>query len=108
MPSSDDKFAEAMTRRLMASSSVEIFNAYLPQIKDLYLPVEKNAEYGIPFDPAHNIRYFNITKWVTDKKENNLEKLGIKTIQEESKTSEYLDTGLSYYDISRNYILLNV
>ena len=47
MPSSDDKFAEAMTRRLMASSSVEIFNAYLPQIKDLYLPIMKDSEYAV-------------------------------------------------------------
>ena len=27
------------------------------------------------FNPEHNIRYFNITKWVQDKKENSLEKL---------------------------------
>lgn len=59
----------------MAASSVEIFNAYLPQIKDLYLPIKNEAEYGKEFDDAHNIRYINITKWVTDKKENNLEKL---------------------------------
>lgn len=74
-PKPYDTAAQELTERMMAASSIEIFNAYLPQIKELYLPIEKNAEYGVPFDPAHNIRYFNITKWVTDKKENNLEKL---------------------------------
>ncbi len=75
MPDPNDPTARKQTERLMAASSVEIFNAYLPQIKELYLPVENDAEYGKKFDDAHNIRYINITKWVTDKKENNLEKL---------------------------------
>lgn len=75
MPNPNDPTAHEQTERLMAASSVEIFNAYLPQIKDLYLPIKNEAEYGKEFDDAHNIRYINITKWVTDKKENNLEKL---------------------------------
>lgn len=75
MPNPNDPTAREQTERLMAASSVEIFNAYLPQIKDLYLPIKNEAEYGKEFDDAHNIRHINITKWVTDKKENNLEKL---------------------------------
>lgn len=74
-PDPTDKIAIMRTERMMAASSIEIFNAYLPQIRDLYLPVEKDAEYEVSFDAAHNIRYINITKWVTDKKENSLEKL---------------------------------
>lgn len=74
-PNPMDKAAIQRTERMMAASSIEIFNAYLPQIKDLYLPVEKDAEYETPFDAPHNIRYFNITKWVTDTEENSLEKL---------------------------------
>ena len=74
-PDPTDEIAVQRTERMMAASSIEIFNAYLPQIKELYLPVEKDAEYDESFDPYHNIRYFNITKWVTDKKENSLEKL---------------------------------
>ena len=35
----------------------------------------KDAEYDNSFKPAYNIRYFNITKWVTDKRENSIEKL---------------------------------
>lgn len=76
MPDPTDTVAEELTKRLLAASSVEIFNAYLPQLQDLYVPVKKEIEYdGAQFNPEYNIRYFNITKWVTDKKENNLEKL---------------------------------
>lgn len=76
MPDPSDPAAEELTKILLAVSSVEIFNAYLPQLKELYVPVQKETEYnGESLDIAHNIRYFNITKWVTDKKENSLEKL---------------------------------
>lgn len=70
-----DPTGTTITERMMAASSIEIFNAYLPQIKELYLPIEKEAEYGEDFRIGANIKYFNITKWVTDPKENNLEKL---------------------------------
>ena len=76
MPVMTDSAAEEMTMRLLAAAGIEIYNAYLPQIKQLYLPLECDAEYdGTPFNASKNIRYFNITKWVTDKKENNIEKL---------------------------------
>lgn len=75
MPSMDDGAAEEMTRRLMAAGSIEIYNEYLRHLKDVYIPVSKKAEYGTDFNTDYNIRYFNITKWVTDKKENSLEKL---------------------------------
>lgn len=74
-PDPTDENAIELTQRMMAASSIEIFNAYLPQIKDLYLPINKDAEYDLPFNADNNIRYINITKWVTDRKENNLEKL---------------------------------
>lgn len=75
MPKADDEVARALTEKMMAASSIEVFNAFLPQIKELYLPMIEEAEYDEEFDVDFNIRYFNITKWVTDKKENNLEKL---------------------------------
>lgn len=75
MPDPDDTVARAQTERLMAASSIEIFNAFLPQIKTLYLPISQDKVYENPFDAEHNIRFFNITKWVSDKKENSLEKL---------------------------------
>lgn len=74
-PDPSDELAIDTTWRMMAADSIEIYHAYLPQIKELYLPVKKEAEYDKPFSVEHNIRYFNITKWVQDKKENSLEKL---------------------------------
>lgn len=74
-PDPRDELALDTTWRMMAANSIEIYNAYLSQLKDLYLPIERNAEYGEVFSTEHNIRYFNITKWVQDKKENSLEKL---------------------------------
>lgn len=66
---------EELTNRLLASCGVEIFNSYLEQIKELYVPIENKVEFGTNFQESYNIRYFNITKWVVDKKENSLEKL---------------------------------
>lgn len=70
-----NKVAVELTDKLIAANAVEIYNAYLPQLKSLYIPVEETAEYGGDFASVHNIRYFRITKWVTDKNENSLEKL---------------------------------
>ncbi|MEE0265247.1 MAG: DUF87 domain-containing protein, partial [Acutalibacteraceae bacterium] len=75
MPKANDEVARALTEKMMAATSIEVFNAFLPQIKELYLPMIEEAEYDEKFDVDYNIRYFNITKWVTDKKENSLEKL---------------------------------
>lgn len=75
VPSMDDTAAEELTKRLLAASSIEIYNEYLQHIRDMYVPVKREIEYDGSFSAAHNIRFFNITKWVTDKKENSLEKL---------------------------------
>ena len=75
MPDPTDREAEELTKRLLAAMGVEIYNAYLPKIRELYIPVDHNVEYDGEFYTNYNIRYFNITKWVNDKKENNLEKL---------------------------------
>ena len=74
-PDPQDNEANEYTARLLAANSIEIFNAYLPQISELYTPIANSVEYDGNFDVSHNIRYFNISKWVTDKKENSLEKL---------------------------------
>ncbi len=75
-PAPGDTSAETMTNKLLAVCGVEIFNAYLPQLKNLYVPIKKEVEYnGEAMDAAHNIRYFNITKWVSSKGENSLEQL---------------------------------
>ncbi len=74
-PSPDDEAAEELTSRLLAASSVEIFNEYLQHLQDMYVPIKREAEYGTEFRANYNIRYFEITKWVTNNKENSLEKL---------------------------------
>ncbi len=75
MPNPKDPQAVELTARLLAENGVEIFSSYLSQIRQLYTPLDPTAEYGREFEPNYNIRYFNITKWVTDKEENSLEKL---------------------------------
>lgn len=75
MPDPTDSSAEKLTERLLAANSIEIYKSYLTQLKELYVPIERELEYGTSFDTARNIRFFNITKWVTDKNENSIEKL---------------------------------
>lgn len=75
MPDSNDSAAEELTNRLLAASSIEIYNEYLRHIQNMYTPIRKDTEYACPFRPGYNIRYIKITKWVTDRKENSLEKL---------------------------------
>lgn len=75
MPSPTDATSEELTNRLIAAGAVEIYNAYLKQIKELYVPVETTVEYDKQFNTKYNIRFINITKWITDKKEDHLDKL---------------------------------
>lgn len=70
-----DPAAIEYTNALLAANAIEIYDAYLPLLKDLYSPVEKDAEFDTVYNTEYNIRYFNITKWVTEKTENSLEKL---------------------------------
>lgn len=75
MPDPEDAAAVELTNRLIAASSVEIYNSYLPQLSELYTPVQNQYEYDSDFNSNYNIRYVDITKWVTDKDENSLDKL---------------------------------
>ena len=70
-----DTASEELTSRLLAAGAVEIYNAYLKQIKQLYIPIEINTEYDKQFNPNYNTRFINITKWITYKKEDHLDKL---------------------------------
>lgn len=74
-PDPSDTVSEELTNRLLGAGAVEIYNAYLKQIKEIYVPISSDSEYSNPFREKHNIRFINITKWVTDKKENHLDKL---------------------------------
>ncbi len=74
-PDPNDFEAIKLTNRLLASAGTEIFNAYLPQISQLYAPIEHEKSDITNFKTTSNIRYVNITKWVVDPEENSLEKL---------------------------------
>ena len=70
MPDPTDYNARTITENYLAAAGTEIYNAYLPQIKELYTPVESCTDYdGRKFNADFNTRYINITKWVTDKNE---------------------------------------
>ena len=43
MPSSDDAAAEELTRRLLATESIEIYNEYLRHLKDYYVPLQRQV-----------------------------------------------------------------
>ncbi len=61
-------------KRLLGSYAIEAYEAYLPQIATLYEPIHME----IMDDERslfNRIRYFEITKWITDPSENSLEKL---------------------------------
>lgn len=76
LPSPQDNSAIELTEKLLAANGIEIYNAYLDQLKEIYLPLDNSIELnGNYFDSNHNIRLINITKWVIDKKEDSLEKL---------------------------------
>ena len=74
-PAPDDDAAVELTYRLLATAAVEIHNAYLPQLRDVYWPVDPSVEYPEGFDADYNIRFMNITKWIVDPDEDSLEKL---------------------------------
>lgn len=75
MPDPNDGTAQYLTNRLLAASGIEIYSEYLRHLSDLYVPIAKDSEFLKPFNVSYNIRYFNITKWVTHKEENSIEKL---------------------------------
>lgn len=51
---------------------IEIYKDYLKQLKNIYRPVDVAVG---RFDALNRIRYFDITKWVTDSEERNLDKM---------------------------------
>ena len=63
--------ANVVANRLTAIQS-EVFRAYLPQLQQLYIPVDGLAK--ICSDESR-VLSFDVTRWVTDANENNIEKL---------------------------------
>ncbi len=81
-----------------------LFNSYYFKKNDVIYQEDKKIIY---LYNTHNQEKYNDNTSIFDATKllkNNLNRLGINVIQEERKTSDYLHTGLSYYDISRTFI----
>ncbi len=62
-------------KRRLGSYAIEAYEAYLSELQTLYRPISL-GEYADDTDSLNSrIRYFEVTKWVTDPTENNLDKL---------------------------------
>ena len=61
-------------KRVLGSYAIETYEAYLSQIQDMYRPISLGDEDDTN-SLNHRIRYFEITKWVTDPTEDNYDKL---------------------------------
>lgn len=62
---------ETRAELIMNAYAMKVYHSYLPEVSQKYLPVlsEKN------FKQDNRIRYFDITKWVIDAEEKNMDKL---------------------------------
>lgn len=65
---------EESIRRHLGSYAVEAYEAYLPLLKSLYQPMSI-GETDDDMSLKNRIRYFEITRWVTDPNEDNIDKL---------------------------------
>lgn len=63
-----------LIKRKLGSYAIEAYEAYLTQLQTLYRPISLGDEDDSDI-LNQRIRYFEITKWVTDPSENNLDKL---------------------------------
>ncbi len=68
------EFDEEGIKRLLGTYSIEAYEAYLPLIASLYHPMSLNRE-DDEVTVNNRIRYFEITKWVSDPTEDNVDKL---------------------------------
>ena len=74
-PNPADEQAVELTNRLLATAAVELHNSYLPQLRNVYAPIDPSIEHPMGFNADNNIRFMNITKWIVDPNEDSLEKL---------------------------------
>lgn len=63
---------QGIIQKNLGAIGIEVYQAYLDQLKELYLPINSVPE---GFDASNRIRYFDITKWVTDSEEQSIDKL---------------------------------
>lgn len=71
-PDMDSDAVQKLIKNNLGAVGVEVYQAYLEQLRSIYSPVDTAIE---NFDSLNRIRYFDVTKWVTDSEEQNLDKL---------------------------------
>ena len=71
-PDMNGEETQAIIQKNMGAIGIEVYQAYLEQLSKIYLPIDANLE---KFDADNRIRFFDITKWVTDTEEQSLDKL---------------------------------
>ena len=69
MPETDPESIE----RFLGSYAIEAYEAYLPQLSKIYTPMPPE-DYSDAIE-NNRLRYFEITKWVSDPSEDNMDKL---------------------------------
>ena len=71
-PDMNGEEAQKVIQKNMGAIGIEVYQAYLDQLATIYSPVDVALE---NFDEDNRIRFFDITKWVTDAEEQSLDKL---------------------------------
>lgn len=71
-PDMSGEEVQVAIQKNMGAIGIEVYQAYLEQLSKAYLPVDVSME---NFDEDNRIRFFDITKWVTDTEEQSLDKL---------------------------------
>ncbi len=71
-PDMDSEAVKDVITKNLGAVGIEVYQAYVEQLKHIYKPVDAAME---NFDAWNRIRYFDITKWVTDAEENALDRL---------------------------------
>ena len=62
----------SQVEKALGSLGIEVYKSYLPHVKEAYRPV---YDINGKFNPENRMAYFDITRWVRDKEEKNLDKL---------------------------------
>lgn len=71
-PNMSGEEVQSVIQKNMGAIGIEVYQAYLEQLNKAYLPVDVSME---NFDEDNRIRFFDISKWVTDTEEQSLDKL---------------------------------
>lgn len=71
-PNMSGEEVQSIIQKNMGAIGIEVYQAYLEQLSKVYFPIDVAME---NFDEDNRIRFFDITKWVTDTEEESLDKL---------------------------------